>query len=98
MNNIVKFLTQINYQDEFDLDEIQKEHRLTTHVFNLIEEIKRMHRLIVRCVDSSKGELNLTKGRIYVNHNPDLLTHNIVLIINDKGVRQTYDIRHFKRV
>lgn len=48
----------------------------------------------VTCVNNFDGELSLTVGRDYEAEL--LLEWNIVLLTNDRGVRQTYHRDHFE--
>ena len=79
---------------EAQLRYIQKDHRLTTHTFNLCNEIWR-HRGAMRCVDNSDNELSLTVGEIY---DVQWTANNVVFVRNDRGTEQTYHISHFERV
>jgi hypothetical protein len=79
---------------EARLRHIQREHRLTTHTFDLVNEIWRL-RGAQRCVDNSGNELSLTVGEIY---DVQWIANDVVFVRNDRGVEQTYHVSHFERV
>lgn len=51
--------------------------------------------MMLQCRCNFDGELHLTIGKIYENKNLDLIDWDIVLIVNDLGVEQTYNVKHF---